>query len=99
MQLRSIVVYVRNVNASAAFFERGLGLALVRRANDGAELSCGHTTLGIQQAESEAQCSVGSSPVLAFETTDLTGTVARLLQMGAHLDGPIRFPVHGKVRI
>ena len=46
----------------------------------------------------EAMLSSGYSPLLAFDVDDLDATVVRLLKMGAALDGPIRYPEHGKVR-
>jgi len=53
--------------------------------------------LSIKAVESEAQLSVGYSPFLSFDVDDMDGTVARCAQMGAHLDGPIQYPAHGKV--
>jgi catechol 2,3-dioxygenase-like lactoylglutathione lyase family enzyme len=53
--------------------------------------------LSIQSVESEAHLSVGYSPFLSFDVDDMDQTVARCAQMGAHLDGPIQYPAHGKV--
>ena len=53
--------------------------------------------LSIKSVESEAQLGVGYSPFLSFDVDDMDGTVARCAQMGAHLDGPIQYPAHGKV--
>ena len=53
--------------------------------------------LSIKAVESEAQLSAGYSPILTFDVDDMDGTVARCAQMGAHLDGPIQYPAHGKV--
>lgn len=47
---------------------------------------------------SEAHCTTGYSPFLHFDVDDLDGTVQRLLSLGAFLDGPIKYPTHGKVR-
>lgn len=47
---------------------------------------------------SEAACSVGYSPFLNFDIEDLSDAVPRLLMMGAIMDGPIKYPAHGKVR-
>jgi hypothetical protein len=46
---------------------------------------------------SEAYTTCGYTPFLAFEVADLQGCVQRLLQMGATLDGPIKYPDRGKV--
>ncbi len=53
--------------------------------------------LSIQSVESEAQLSTGYGPFLSFDVDDMDGTVARCAQMGAHLDGPIQYPAHGKI--
>ena len=45
----------------------------------------------------EALCSTGYSPMLSFDVVDLQDTITRLISMGAHLDGPIRYPTFGKV--
>ena len=53
--------------------------------------------LSIQACDSEAQLGVGYSPFLNFDVDDMDMTVARCVQMGANLDGPIQYPAHGKV--
>jgi catechol 2,3-dioxygenase-like lactoylglutathione lyase family enzyme len=53
--------------------------------------------LTIQACESEALLGVGYSPFLNFDVDDMDMTVARCVQMGAHLDGPIQYPAHGKI--
>ncbi len=53
--------------------------------------------LSIQAVYSEAQLGIGYSPFLSFDVDDMDSTVARCVQMGAHLDGPIQYPAHGKV--
>ena len=45
----------------------------------------------------EAACTSGYSPFLQFDIEDMDSTIVRLLSMGAHLDGPIKYPAHGKV--
>ncbi|KAK9904314.1 hypothetical protein WJX75_009019 [Coccomyxa subellipsoidea] len=41
----------------------------------------------------------GYSPFLSFEVADLQDSVQRLLQLGATLDGPIKYPARGKVAV
>ncbi|EJK64940.1 hypothetical protein THAOC_14268 [Thalassiosira oceanica] len=53
--------------------------------------------LSIQSVESESQLCTGYSPVLNFDVVDMDETIARCVQMGANLDGPIQYPAHGKV--
>jgi hypothetical protein len=46
---------------------------------------------------SEAACSSGYSPFLNFDIPDLSDAVPRLIMLGAIMDGPIKYPAHGKV--
>jgi catechol 2,3-dioxygenase-like lactoylglutathione lyase family enzyme len=101
------------VAAAVNFYHNGLGMAIIRHTDNWAELTCpvGVSTsitsqngidpinfhLSIQSCESEAQLAVGYSPFLNFDVDDMDSTVARCVQMGANLDGPIQYPAHGKV--
>lgn len=40
---------------------------------------------------------MGYSPFLQFTVQDMDSTLPRLLSMGGMLDGPIKYPVEGKV--
>lgn len=53
--------------------------------------------LSIKAVGSEAQLSTGYSPFLTFDVDDMDSTIARCAQLGAHLDGPIQYPAHGKI--
>jgi predicted enzyme related to lactoylglutathione lyase len=35
--------------------------------------------------------------MMTFDVDDLDTVVQRALEMGGHLDGPIQYPVHGKI--
>lgn len=35
--------------------------------------------------------------MLSFTVADINSTVAKLMALGAELDGPIRYEIHGKV--
>lgn len=99
------------VAAAVNFYQNGLGMAVVRHTDNWAELTCpiagtdittstentSNFHLSIQASESEAQLGVGYSPFLNFDVDDMDMTVARCVQMGANLDGPIQYPAHGKV--
>uniref|UniRef100_A0A2P2JI41 Uncharacterized protein n=1 Tax=Rhizophora mucronata TaxID=61149 RepID=A0A2P2JI41_RHIMU len=39
----------------------------------------------------------GYSSLLSFTVTDINSTVTKLMALGAELDGPIKYEVHGKV--
>ena len=53
--------------------------------------------LSIKSVASEAQLSQGYSPMLSFDVDDMDSVIAKCAQMGAHLDGPIQYPAHGKI--
>jgi hypothetical protein len=61
------------------------------------------TRIHLQAASlsNEAAVSTGYSPLLVFEVRGgaLDSTVARCVQAGAHLDGPLQYPAHGKVAV
>jgi len=115
------LLMVRGSNGVATavdFYEKGLGMTIIRHTDKWAELICpvvgsiNNATsqsstmeasmgtnfhLSIQASESEASLAVGYSPFLNFDVDDMDSTVARCVQMGASLDGPIQYPAHGKV--
>ncbi|KAM7472260.1 hypothetical protein LguiA_010443 [Lonicera macranthoides] len=37
------------------------------------------------------------SSLLSFTVTDINNTVSKLMALGAELDGPIKYEIHGKV--
>lgn len=41
----------------------------------------------------------GYSSLLSFTVTDLNSTVSKLMALGAELDGPIKYEIHGKVTV
>ncbi|KAK7853755.1 hypothetical protein CFP56_034804 [Quercus suber] len=38
----------------------------------------------------------GYSSLLSFTVTDINSTVTKLMTLGAELDGPIKYEIHGK---
>ena len=87
------------------FYHQGLGLAVVRATDEWTELietstagqSVAGITISLQAVSSEAQVTTGYSPILNFQVDDMDTTIARCVQMGGNLDGPIQYPAHGKV--
>lgn len=41
----------------------------------------------------------GYSSLLSFTVTDINSTVTKLMALGAELDGPIKYEIHGKVLV
>lgn len=60
--------------------------------------STSHSVAVFHSWNSEASCSTGYSPMLNFETEQFDTSVARMIQHGAVMDGPVRFLPHGRVR-
>jgi predicted enzyme related to lactoylglutathione lyase len=83
------------------FYHEAVGLPVLRVTDTWAELMAGpHITLTLKAVDSnEAQNSIGYSPWLHFEVADLDPVIAKCVQAGAHLDGPIQYPAHGKVAV
>ena len=46
---------------------------------------------------SEAAVTTGYTPFVNFTVDDLDSTMMRLVLQGASLDGPVKYPLHGKV--
>lgn len=86
------------VASAADFYQNAVGLQLTRHTDEWAELLCGNGfVLNLQAVTNEAQLSVGYSPILSFEVDNMDEMIVKCTQMGAHLDGPIQYPAHGKV--
>ncbi|GAB9468559.1 Glyoxalase-like domain [Globisporangium polare] len=98
MRLRQVLILTRDLSRSTQFFQEGLGLKLLRSSESFAEFDIqAGVPLCIKLAQNEAACSTGYSPFLNFDIQDLSDTIPRLLMMGAIMDGPIKYPAHGKV--
>ncbi len=99
-RFRQAILLVRDIPTSARFYgPEGLGLktrvvtekfAVLNGMDDGPALT-------LQAVEREADCSTGYSPLLHFEVDDMDMLIQRLMMLGGHLDGPIKYPVEGKV--
>ncbi|KAI9997435.1 hypothetical protein PInf_001335 [Phytophthora infestans] len=96
-RLRQLMVLSRDLARSKQFYQEGLGLKLLRSSDTYAEFDTqAGVPLCIKLAQSEAACSSGYSPFLNFDIPDLSDAVPRLLMLGAIMDGPIKYPAHGK---
>ena len=97
---RNVVLMLKDLPSAVQFYgKEGLGLALKRRSEMTAEFDTGGPPLVLKAVEGEAMRSTGYSPFLCFDVMDMDSTVVRLLQLGASLDGPIKYPAYGKVSL
>jgi len=95
--LKYVMLLQRDVPKAVQFYSEGLGLQVNCVTERWAELQSGETKLALKAADGEAFVTTGYSPFLSFNVTDMDSTVQRLLMLGAQLDGPIKYPTHGKV--
>eukprot|EP00536_Pseudo-nitzschia_multiseries_P000783 jgi/Psemu1/179490/e_gw1.9.83.1 len=51
----------------------------------------------LRAVTSEAQVTTGYSPLLQFQVENMDRVIARCVQLGGNLDGPIQYPAHGKI--
>jgi hypothetical protein len=97
------MLLVRDVNRTVKFYAEGLQCNVVFVSEHFAELESGGSAanggikLSINRVEGEAAVSTGYSPFLCFNVDHLDTIIYKLIQMGATLDGPIKYPAHGKV--
>lgn len=86
------------LSSAVNFYHNALGLTVVRHTDEFAELTCHKQfSLNLQAVSNEAQLCTAYSPLLTFEVDEMNTVVQTCVQMGAHLDGPIQYPAHGKV--
>lgn len=95
MHLRYTILYVDDVPATLAFYERAFGLArgLLHESGDYGELATGGTKLAFSSVELMTQ--IGKAPgrpdaqaptfEIAFETEDVPGALKRAVAAGAAL--------------
>ena len=51
----------------------------------------------LRAVTSEAQVTTGYSPLLQFQVENMDDVIAKCVQLGGNLDGPIQYPAHGKI--
>mmetsp|Transcript_67722 Transcript_67722/g.181126 ORF Transcript_67722/g.181126 Transcript_67722/m.181126 type:complete len:140 (-) Transcript_67722:2423-2842(-) len=85
------------VDSAVTFFRDGMGLYVTSIDDKFAQVHAGPTNIVLKAVEGEAACTTGYSPFLHFDVDDMDSTIVRVLAMGAHLDGPIKYPANGKV--
>ena len=113
-RLSRIVLLIRHgtVQSSVNFYHHALGLPIIRVTDEWAELSTTTSNYHEQnmnesvvlslQAVSigqESQLCVGYTPWITFTVSNLDTMITSCIQQGAHLDGPIQYPAHGKIAL
>ena len=50
----------------------------------------------LKQSSNISQLTTGYTPILCFDVKNMDNTLNKALEMGAILDGPIKYPIQGK---
>ncbi|CAK9165825.1 unnamed protein product [Ilex paraguariensis] len=95
--LRWILQLHKHVPKAARFYSEGLGFTINVCTLRWAELHSGPLKLALLHSPSDHVTQKGSSSLLSFTVTDINNTVAKLVALGAELDDPIKYEIHGKV--
>lgn len=93
-RLGGIVLLVRDLSRSLAFYgPEGLGLAVEEAGAAAAQLALPPSRLSLVVAQQgmEAPLCTGYSPLLSIQVDDVASRLPLLLQLGAHMDGPMRY--------
>ncbi|KAG8391900.1 hypothetical protein BUALT_Bualt01G0235100 [Buddleja alternifolia] len=94
---RYLVQLHKDVPKAARFYSEGLGFTIDVCTLRWAELHSGPLKLALLNSPSGHVEHKGYSSLLSFTVTDINSTVAKLMALGAELDGPIKYEIHGKV--
>ena len=66
--IRNIMIWTRNIDKTVAFYTEGLGLKLIHKSDDYAEIKDSNGfRIGFKQVTSQAFWSTGYSPILNFQ--------------------------------
>ena len=108
-QLSRVVLMVRpgeGLAKALEFYSAGLGLRVIRATDEWADLRTAYPhgqeqqpslSICLRAVTSEAQVTTGYSPLLLFQVENMDNIIAKCVQLGGNLDGPIQYPAHGKI--
>jgi catechol 2,3-dioxygenase-like lactoylglutathione lyase family enzyme len=99
---RGAMILSRDLPKTLSFYTNALGLSVNLQTDAYAELGHDSCRLMVKAAApqlGEAVHSVGYTPFLCFTMSSdhFDTAIYKALQQGAILDGPIKYPEHGKV--
>ncbi|KAM0847626.1 hypothetical protein ACQ4PT_054903 [Festuca glaucescens] len=96
--LRWVVQMHRDVPRAARFYAEGLDFGVNVCTLRFAELQSGPLKLALMHTnDSTLATQKVYSSMLSFTVPDISSTVSKLMALGAELDGPIKYEIHGKV--
>nr|XP_043622381.1 uncharacterized protein LOC122593971 [Erigeron canadensis] len=94
---RWILQLHKDVPKAANFYKQGLDFSINVCTHRWAELQSGPLKLALMHSSNEIAVQKGYSSLLSFTVTDINSSVTKLMALGAEMDGPIKYEVHGKV--
>ncbi|RLN11984.1 hypothetical protein C2845_PM09G03500 [Panicum miliaceum] len=96
--LRWVLQLHRDVPRAARFYSEGLDFSVNVCTLRWAELQSGPLKLALMHTnDSNIASQRVYSSMLSFTVPDINSTVSKLMALGAELDGPIKYEIHGKV--
>ncbi|GMH26714.1 hypothetical protein Nepgr_028557 [Nepenthes gracilis] len=87
----------KDVPKAARFYSEGLDFTVSVCTLRWAELHSGPLKLALLESTSDFSLQKGCSSLLSFAVPEINSAVAKLIALGAVLDGPIKYEFHGKV--
>ncbi|KAL6296476.1 hypothetical protein ACE6H2_004618 [Prunus campanulata] len=94
---RWILQLHKDVPKAARFYAQGLDFSVNVCTLRWAELQSGPLKLALMHSPNDRVMQEGYSSLLSFTVPDINQTVTKLMALGAELDGPIKYEIHGKV--
>ncbi|KAJ7944997.1 Lactoylglutathione lyase / glyoxalase I family protein [Quillaja saponaria] len=87
----------KDVPRASRFYSEGLDFTVNVCTLRWAELQSGPLKLALMQSPNDHVMQKAYSSLLSFTVPDINSTVSKLMALGAELDGPIKYEIHGKV--
>ncbi|XP_050907283.1 uncharacterized protein LOC127120784 isoform X1 [Lathyrus oleraceus] len=87
----------KDVPKAARFYSEGLDFTVNVCTLRWAELQSGPLKLALMHSPIDQSAQKEYTSLLSFTVTDINSTVTKLMALGAELDGPIKYEIHGKV--
>ncbi|KAI4303438.1 hypothetical protein MLD38_039069 [Melastoma candidum] len=87
----------RDVPKAAQFYSQGLDLTLNVCTLRWAELESGPLKLALMHSTSDQVTQKGYSSLLSFTVPGINHSATKLIALGAELDGPMKYEIHGRV--
>ncbi|EPS67197.1 hypothetical protein M569_07582 [Genlisea aurea] len=95
---RYLVQLHKDVPKAARLYSEGLDFTVDICTLRWAELHSGSLKLALLKSPPDhVEIKGGYSSLLSFTVADINSTVTKLMSLGAELDGPIKYEIHGKV--